>query len=125
MGILFLILIIAYPKPAKQGYAARYSTNQVMERAAAHHGVTPRKGEDICASPIHALHTHLVVHSKVRGNSSSIRCVVGDIAHPRDRAHILRRGIVVELTPRAALVICGSIREPPRQCPVVVEVVME
>lgn len=90
-----------------------------MRRAAALHGVEVPRGVEVCASPHHQLGTRIIVRSARRDTSWS--CIVGDVAHPRDRAAIVRRGIVVEVTPRGAMVLCGSIVDPPRQCPVTVE----
>lgn len=92
-----------------------------MRRAAAIHGVEVPLGVEVCASPYHPLGTLIEVKSVRRG--TEWRCIVGDFPHPRDRASIVRRRIVVELTPRGAMHICGSVREPPRQCPVTTEVV--
>lgn len=90
-----------------------------MRRAAAVHGVDVKPGLEVCASPYHALGTIITVRSSTR--STAWRCIVGDVAHPRDRASIVRRGIVVEVTPRGAMVLCGTVREPPSQCPVTVK----
>lgn len=101
-----------------QGVAARYSSEGLMRRAAAVHGVEVPAGMEVCASPHHALGTVIIVRSPRR--RTTWRCVVGDVPRARDRASIVRRGIVVELTPRGAMHICGSILEPPRQCKVTV-----
>lgn len=117
--LLPLLLAALLPMPvsaARTGYAARYRSEGLMRRAAVVHGVHVPAGLEVCASPHQPLGTVISVRSR-RG---VWRCIVGDVAHPRDRASILRRGIVVELTPRGAMVICGSVREPPRQCPVTV-----
>lgn len=108
------------PAPAsaapQRGYAARYRSEGLMRRAAAVHGVEVPSGLEVCASPHHALGTVITVHSRTR--ATAWRCVVGDIPAEKDRASILRRGIIVEVTPRGAIRLCGTVREPPRQCPV-------
>jgi hypothetical protein len=110
-----VLLSTLMPLAATQtGFAARYRSEGLMRRAAAVHGVTVPAGLEVCASPHLSLGTLITVRSR-RG---VWRCIVGDVVHPRDRASILRRGIVVEVTPRGALRLCGTIREPPSQCPV-------
>lgn len=124
MRLLFPFLLASLlTRPASAadaGYAARYRSEGLMRRAAAVHGVTVPVGLEVCASPYHALGTVITVRSARQ--RTTWRCVVGDVPHARDRASIVRRGIVVEVTPRGALRLCGSVEEPPRQCPVTVEV---
>ena len=113
-----LAALTTQPASAEQtGYAARYRPG-LMERAAEIHGVRVPAGRELCASPTQPLGTLLTVTSRISGHVW--RCVVSDVAHPRDRAHILRRGIVIELPPAGALHLCASIVDPPRQCPVIV-----
>lgn len=116
-----LVTTTAQAETADVGVAARYRSERTMRRAAEIHGVAVPAGLEACASPLEQLGTLLVVTSRRLG--TVWRCLVVDVAHPRDRAHILRRQIVVELTPRGAMHICGSVLDPPRLCPVVVEVV--
>jgi len=101
---------------SSSGVAARYSSEAKMRRAAAVHGVSVPDGLEVCAATFHPLGSIITVRSLRRG--TSWRCVVGDVPHPRDRASIIRRRIIVELTPRGAMHICGSVLDPPRQCPV-------
>jgi hypothetical protein len=115
--LLCAALLAGLLQPAQTGYAARYSTEGKMRRAAALHGVDVPAGVEVCASPHHALGTVIVV----RSSRGVWKCVVGDVPHARDRAAIVARNIVVEVTPRGAMRLCGSVREPPRQCPVTVE----
>lgn len=90
-----------------------------MRRAAAIHGVAVPDGMEVCAATYHPLGTMIEVHSRRRG--TRWRCIVGDIPRARDRAAIEARGIIVEVTPRGAMVLCGSVRERPEDCPVTVE----
>ncbi len=120
LPFLLASLLVEPASAAHTGYAARYSTEAKMRRAAAVHGVAVPAGMEVCASPHHALGTIITVRSSRR--RTVWRCIVGDIPHARDRAAIVKRGIVVEVTPRGAMVLCGSVEEPPRQCPVTVEV---
>lgn len=62
----------------------------------------------------------VLVQSRVR--ETARLCVVVDVAHPADRPAIIRRRIVVELRHEDARLLCGSVREPPSACPVVVRV---
>jgi hypothetical protein len=119
------LLTLAMPadaSPSTAGYAARYRSDRLMWRAAEIHGVRVPPGRSVCASPTQKLGTLLKVVSRVKGREGRIlRCIVGDIAHSRDRASIIRRGIVVELAPSGALHVCGTIAEPPAQCKVRIE----
>lgn len=117
---LLASLLVEPASAAHTGFAARYRSEGLMRRAAAVHGVAVPAGMEVCASPHHALGTIITVRSSRR--RTAWRCIVGDVPHARDRATIVRRGIVVEVTPRGAMALCGSIADPPRQCPVTVEV---
>src|SRR6187551_1902236 len=94
--LILSALLIQPAQAAQSGFAARYRPG-LMERAAEIHGVRVPPGRELCASPLHPLGTLLTVTSRITGRVWS--CIVGDIAHARDRAHILRRGIVIELPP--------------------------
>jgi hypothetical protein len=101
-----------------RGYAAHYGVGK-MERAADIHGV-PRQA-CMVASSYYPLHTQLLVRTKFM--SKAVVCVVADISHPRDIAHIRKRGIVIELGAKN-IHLCGLSRvgqEPPRKCPVEVQ----
>ena len=101
---------------SSSGVAARYSSEAKMRRAAAVHGVSVPDGLEVCAATFHPLGSIITVRSLRRRTTWT--CVVGDVPHPRDRASIIRRSIIVELTPRGAMHICGSVKDPPRFCPV-------
>lgn len=116
LSILLAVLLVEPASAAQTGYAARYRSEQVMRRAAELHGVDVPAGLEVCASPHQALGTVITVRSSRRG--TSWRCIVGDVPHARDRASIVRRRIIVEVTPRGALRLCGTVQEPPSQCPV-------
>jgi hypothetical protein len=119
MVAALLAALTTQPASADQmGYAARYRPG-LMERAAQIHGVSIPPGRELCSSPTERLGTLLTVTSRISG--SVWRCVVVDIAHARDRASILRRGIVIELPPIGAMHLCGSVRGRPSDCPVRVE----
>jgi len=118
--VMVAVLLAALtPLPASassSGVAARYSSEAKMRRAAALHGITVPDGLEVCAATYHPLGSIITVRSLRR--DSTWRCVVGDVPHPRDRASIIKRRIIVELTPRGAMHICGSVLDPPRSCPV-------
>lgn len=119
MTRLLVPLLLAALLPAaapSHGFAARYRSEGLMRRAAAVHGVEVPAGMEVCAATHHPLGTVLTV----RSSRGVWRCVVGDIPARKDRAAIVRRNIVVELTPRGAMVLCGSVRERPEDCPVTV-----
>ena len=48
------------------------------------------------------------------------RCKIVDLPQDEDRAGLEERDIVTELDKGSAGVICGSVLEPPRACPVIV-----
>lgn len=52
-----------------------------------------------------------------------LKCLVVDLPQNKDRPNLQRRGIVVELKYESAKLICGSVVDPPRQCPVLVRIV--
>lgn len=119
VALLAMLAIEPATAGPRHGIAARYRSEQIMRRAAAVHGVEIPSGMEVCAATYHPLGTVIEVRSRRRG--TVWRCVVGDVPHPNDRAAIVRRGIVVELTPRGAMEICGSVKERPERCPVTVE----
>lgn len=100
----------------RHGYAAHYRPH-LMERVSRVRGlpVVPC----MVASPYHRIGTWLTVTSARRGKT--LTCRVTDVPHPRDRASIIRRRIVVELDFRSARILCGIEyvgQEPPWACPV-------
>ena len=113
IGLLLVISIrmVEADARARSGYAARYRPG-LMERVSRNRGLPIVSC--MVASPHHPIGTWLLV----RGRSGQAHCRVTDVPHPRDRAQIIRRGIVVELSYPAARRLCGSVVEPPRACPV-------
>lgn len=116
LSALLASLLAQSASAAHTGYAARYRSEQLMRRAAAVHGVEVPDGLEVCAATYHPLGTIITVRSSTR--RTAWRCIVGDVPHARDRASIVRRNIIVEVTPRGAMRLCGSVEDPPRQCPV-------
>jgi hypothetical protein len=112
-----LALALTLPHaPVEYGVAARYSPG-TMERVARVRHMQPPPGTCMIARLLpRDLGKWYTVTGLMTGHSR--RCLVVDWAHPRDRARIARRGIVAELRHEDAAYICGSVREPPRQCPV-------
>jgi len=113
-----LALSLAAPSPvgATTGFAARYRIG-LMEKVAVKRGIAPVGC--LVASPFERIGTRLRITSLV--NERQRTCTVVDVAHPRDRARIIERGIVVELSHQDARTLCGSVVDPPRQCRVVVK----
>lgn len=98
-----------------QGVAPHYAKN-VMERVARHRGM--EIAGCMVSSPTEPLGTWLYVYGKATG---ALRyCQVTDVSHPRDVARHLRTGRVIELDFANTQALCGSTRERPEACPVVV-----
>lgn len=120
MGLARLALLIAVGIGAvrQEGYAARYASG-VMARVARVRGIAP-------ASCMVALTSAHEITGRqwvwVLGKRTAVlrRCKVVDLPEDRDRQALEERGIVVELDHGSAGAICGSVVDPPRQCPVVV-----
>lgn len=112
-----LITAILAPAPApRSGYAARYRPG-LMHEVARNRGMTP------ASCMVAATHEQLGAWLTVRGQRTGavLTCLVVDVPAARDRAAIIRKGIVVELDHASAGIICGSTREPPSMCPVTVQ----
>lgn len=98
----------------QRGYAAHYRPG-LMEQVARN-----RKLPIVAcmvASPHHAVGVWLTVES-ARGRRV---CRVTDVPHQKDRAAIVARKIIVELDHGSNRALC-PVNEPPRKCPVRVEV---
>jgi hypothetical protein len=114
-------LLVALALPQSQGvetgYGARYAKGQ-MERTAAIRHMSQPAGTCMIArlTPADLGHWFVVTG---RRTGKTRRCLVVDYAHVRDRATIARKGIKAELRFEDAAVICGSVREPPSSCPIV------
>jgi hypothetical protein len=104
---------------AQTGYAARYRQGQMERTAAIRHMQQPRGTCLIARLLPRDLGKWYTVTGLRTGHSR--RCLVVDWAHPRDRGRIARRGIVAELRHEDAAYICGSVTDPPRQCPVTLQ----
>jgi hypothetical protein len=113
---LMVVALTLPAVPVEYGYAARYHKGQ-MERTAAIRHMQQPPGTCLIAR---LLPSDLGRWFTVLGQRTRVkrRCLVVDYAHPRDRASIRRRGIVAELRYEDAAAICGSVADPPRQCPV-------
>lgn len=111
---LAVLLSVSLAAPAQRsGYAARYRAG-LMQQVSRNRGLPIVRC--MVASPYHPIGTWVTVSSKY----GSRRCRVTDVPHPKDRKAIVKRGIVIELDHNSALHLCGSIKEPPRKCPVTV-----
>lgn len=107
-----------------RGYAAHYDYG-VMEQVLANRGIEVEDGYWPVASPYHPIGTKLKGQSVLTGEVRLFE--VTDVAAPQDEARIRAKGIVLELGWDDQLMwdMC-RIRfvnaEPPRACPVVVQV---
>jgi hypothetical protein len=98
------------------GVASRYNKG-VMEKVARVRRMVQPAGTCMIARLTRAdLGRWYRVQNRITGKVRI--CIVIDYAHPRDKATIARKGIVAELRYEDAAYICGSTRDPPRQCPV-------
>jgi hypothetical protein len=106
--------VVAQPA-AYRGFAAHYKPG-LMEYVARKRGLPT--GGCLAASPYHRIGTRVSVESLTRG--TALTCLIVDVPHPRDRAQVIRRGIIIELDYRSNGVLCYH-REPPRKCRVAVQ----
>lgn len=100
----------------QKGYAAHYSPN-VMERVSKNRGMPIV--DCMIATPRGPLGEWVTVESRLTGAVKE--CRITDIAHPRDRANIEKRGIVAEFGYANIKEMCNLNyygEEPPRACPV-------
>jgi hypothetical protein len=100
----------ALPYPRTTGYAAYYRPGRMAQ-------VARTRGLPVVAcmvaSPYHPIGAWVTVTS-AKGTRA---CRVTDVPLPRDLRHIIRRGIVVELSYDINRQLC-PVNEPPRKCPV-------
>lgn len=115
--LLALALVFPFPASAtaQHGVAARYRPG-LMQRVARNRGIEP--AACMVASPSAPLRSW--VHVSGRRTNKELRCLVVDVPQDRHRARLARLRIVVELDHESARVICGSVVDPPRLCPVTV-----
>jgi hypothetical protein len=121
--ILLGSLTVTGPSPVEakrsySGYAAHYRPG-LMAKVSRNRGLPVVSC--MVASPFHRVGTWLTVTS--RKNGRSLRCRVTDVPHPRDRARIVRRGIVVEVDFTSAKALFGIRRVgqlAPRDCKVII-----
>lgn len=98
-----------------QGVAPHYAPG-VMERVARIRHME-RVG-CMVSSPVEPLGTWLYVYGVRTG---ALRyCRVTDVSHPRDRARHLRTGRLIEIDYPNTWALCGSTKDRPERCPVVI-----
>lgn len=104
------------PGPVYEGYAARYGA-KVFDAVAHNRG--------LALKPCMLAFTHATEITGedmlwVEGTRTGVRrhCHIYDLPQPYDRANLIRRKIIVELDRESARAVCGSVVDPPRQCPV-------
>lgn len=122
MGLAKLALIICigagHLGGQQEGYAARYAPG-VMARVARVRHIAP-------ADCMVALTSARTITGRqwvwILGRRTRVlrRCKVIDLPQERDRKGLEAREIVVELDHESAREICGSVVDPPRQCPVII-----
>lgn len=120
-GVLRCLISLALagvlaPSSIRDGYAAHYRPG-LMTQVAQNRGMPVV--DCMVASPFLPLGTWVIVESQKYGVRKV--CRVTDVAHPRDRDNIIRRGIVIELDFQSATQVCRISfygQEPPRACPV-------
>jgi hypothetical protein len=123
LPILFLTLLMLSVHPAAgkgreyRGYAARYGAGK-MARVATVRGIPHER----CM--IAATRERIGTWVRVEGvrTGTVVDCIVVDVVADKDRREVERRGIVVELDHAWAVPVCGSARERPERCPVIVRI---
>ncbi|GIV96926.1 MAG: hypothetical protein KatS3mg057_1583 [Herpetosiphonaceae bacterium] len=119
LSVTLASLVLIYPAQTEYvGFAAHYRPGLMTQ--VAHNRGMPLV-DCMVASPFLPLGTWVTVESQKYGVRKI--CRVTDVAHPRDRENIIRRGIVIELDFQSATQICRISyygQEPPRACPVIV-----
>lgn len=117
-AVLTVALTLPQSAPVEVGFAARYSPG-VMELVSRNRHMEQPAGTCMIARlmPSDLGHWYTVLGQRTGQRRT---CLAVDYAHPRDRARIKRRGIIAELRFEDAAVICGSVRQSPRECPVTV-----
>jgi hypothetical protein len=110
----FTQTITAAPREYR-GVAARYSPGTMIR-------VAHNRGIPVENCMIAATHERIGTWVTVTGirTKKSLTCLVVDVPAPKDRRTIERRNIVVEIQHKHAITLCGSTREPPRMCPVLI-----
>ena len=102
----------------QEGYAARYAKG-VMGRVADNRGI-PRTSCMVALTSARAITGQQWVWVWGERTRKGRRCLIVDLPQDRDRKALQDREIVTELDRESARLICGSVVESPRQCPVVV-----
>jgi hypothetical protein len=116
--LLMLALILG--GSVRQGVAPHYAEN-VMERVADHRKM--ERAGCMVSSPIYSLGEWVYVYGVRTG---ALRyCRVTDVSQTRDRARHIRTGRIIEIDFENTLALCGSTRERPERCPVVVVRIQE
>lgn len=115
---LALLVAVGFGAVRQEGYAARYASG-VMGKVADNRGLTwaPCMVALTSARKISGRQWVWVLGTRTRVLR---RCKVVDLPQNRDRQRLKEREIVVELDHGSAGAICGSVVDPPRQCPVIV-----
>lgn len=113
-----LILALGVGGIQQEGYAARYAKG-VMGRVADNRGI-PRTSCMVALTSARAITGQQWVWVWGERTRKGRHCKVVDLPQDRDRKALQERGIVTELDRESARLICGSVVESPRQCPVVV-----
>jgi hypothetical protein len=114
---LYALLVWAalYGGTIREGFAPHYAPG-VMERVARHRHL--EQTACMVASPTQPIGSWVWVYGKQTG--ALLHCKVVDTSETRDRPRHLRTRRYVELDFQSAKIICGSTRDRPERCPVVV-----
>ncbi len=110
LGTLIMIAapIVAAPR---QGYAARHNS---LERVARTRGM-PAVGY-LFASPLYPIGARVCVAA--RRVRQALCGTIVDVPQPQHKAWQLRTGRIIEVQPRVALLLCGTARGRPDECPI-------
>lgn len=108
IGLALLLLIAPAPTEWQEGLAVKYSEG-VMERVSRNRGIPPQ--------PCMVAYTYArdedmgKLWLEVEGLTTGVkrRCLAVDLPKPgRDKANLIRRGIIIELDAHSGETICGA-----------------
>ena len=120
MGLARLALIVCigagHAGDRQDGYAARYAPG-VMAKVAKVRGIASADCM-VALTSARTITGRQWIWVLGRRTQALRRCKVVDLPQDNDREVLKQRGIVVELDHDSARAICGSVVDPPSQCPV-------
>lgn len=108
MALCLVLALVINPAPWHEGLAVKYSEG-AMENVARNRGIVPQ--------PCMIAYTHATAADmgvrwlEVEGRDTGVRlrCLTVDLPRPgRDKANLIRRGVLVELDAESGRAVCGA-----------------